>query len=894
MFIKKRRNKIFLYGILFLLIATVLSVNKKNTRIFFLNYIESLISYNLGFSSINNLIDDGKLSVDNKSVDVLNIGDGHKIKALAKNLTKIISYQNNKESLSNLPRINIIINFKNYRKILNDRSDAIKNNYLSSPTYVRGTLEHNGKKYKANIRLKGDLSDHWYAETRMSLRVKLKKGDSILGFRKFNISKLKSRQHPYDESFQIMAKKIGNISSNHKLSHVTVNGRSYGLMLIEEVVSKELIEKQKRRDSMIFRFSDDRSWKFPMKFNDRNAVYFYKWYRLSDPKYFTRIYNEKKYLNSRTNRNVKTYVLEKNINQPIILLDKERYIKNFILAFIWNNFHIMNDINHKAYWNPFTLLLEPVTFDQAPFVLINQPVEIFLANVKKELSHHYAESLSSINNMDELNTYINDVIKHFDSIDKILNKNNKYFPLDLKKSSLVLKQNIDFLITNKERIFEWCKSLSGHKYYRFNESDYKKLLTKNVYKKNQLEQYVHTRHYENGKLLFFNLLPEEIVVNNILVDGKKTKYKNIIIPGHNEIDYKPFVLNSDLTGIYDNTISIESQYKNNEKIIDRVGVTLASDIKNPLNRKSLYKENYFEKINKKDFLIKKGNWDIKKPLILEGNLIIREDTQLNFSKNSYLIVIGSVKFEGSQDKPIIFQGKDRQWGGIYILSKDELKSTLKNVLVKNISGINDGILNLESGITIYKGDIRIDNLKIENSKTEDAMNIVSSKVDISKLFIDTAVSDALDCDFCTGIIKRSKFYNIFGDAVDFSGSNVSLNNITIQKVKDKGLSVGENSEVFISDSSMRNIGIGIASKDGSKTIAENTTIDDYKLYAGMTYIKKSFYYNYLTSLKINRVKNKKKNAYKSQEGTFLSVNGAVIEKSKIDVKKMYKSEIMKK
>ncbi len=82
---------------------------------------------------------------------------------------------------------------------------------------------------------------------------------------------------------------------------------------------------------------------------------------------------------------LKTYVLEKNINQPIILLDKERYIKNFILAFIWNNFHIMDDINHKAYWNPFTLLLEPVTFDQAPFVLINQPVEIFLADVKKAI-----------------------------------------------------------------------------------------------------------------------------------------------------------------------------------------------------------------------------------------------------------------------------------------------------------------------------------------------------------------------------------------------------------------------------------------------------------------------------------------------------------------------------
>ena len=55
--------------------------------------------------------------------------------------------------------------------------------------------------------------------------------------------------------------------------------------------------------------------------------------------------------------------------------------------------------------------------ESIPFVLINQPVEIFLADVKKELSHHYAESLSSINNMDELNIYINEVIKHFDRME---------------------------------------------------------------------------------------------------------------------------------------------------------------------------------------------------------------------------------------------------------------------------------------------------------------------------------------------------------------------------------------------------------------------------------------------------------------------------------------------
>ena len=54
------------------------------------------------------------------------------------------------------------------------------------------------------------------------------------------------------------------------------------------------------------------------------------------------------------------------------------------------------------------------------------------------------------------------------------------------------------------------------------------------------------------------------------------------------------------------------------------------------------------------------------------------------------------------------------------------------------------------------------------------------------------------------------------------------------------------------------------------------------------------YNNNLTSLKHSGVKNIKKNSYKSQNGTNLSVNGVIIENSKIDVNKMYKSEIMRK
>ena len=484
MYIKKKIHKIYIYVLLIIALTTLISFDKKIVRIFFLNHIENFMTYDLGFSSINNLIDDGELFANSDGIDVLNINDTDKIKALIKNSKKIINYQITKDKSSSLPSINIKINFKNYKKILEDRSNAIKNNFLSNAEYVSGVLVYDDKEYSAEIRLKGDLSDHWYPETRMSLRIKLKKNDSILGFRKFNISKPKSRHFPYDATFQSIVKKIGNMSSNQKLAKITLNGKPYGTMLIEEVASKELIEKQNRKDSMIFRFSDDRTWKYPMRSLDVSSTYLYKWYRLSDPKYFVRVYNEKKYLNSETNRKVKTYVLENNINQPNILLDKEKYIKNFILAFIWNNFHIINDINHKAYWNPFTLLLEPVSFDQAPFLIINQQIDDHLNFIKDDLTNHYAESLYSIESIDELDIYIKEVVDKLDDIERVLNKNHKYFPLDLKKSSAALKNNIEFIYKNKLKIYDWCKSLSGHKYDRYSKQKYhlskKKIFTKKI------------------------------------------------------------------------------------------------------------------------------------------------------------------------------------------------------------------------------------------------------------------------------------------------------------------------------------------------------------------------------------------------------------------------------
>jgi hypothetical protein len=61
---------------------------------------------------------------------------------------------------------------------------------------VPATIVYKNKKYRSDVRLKGDLSNHWGVNKQWSLKVKLKDGKSINGMKEFSITKLIERRFP--------------------------------------------------------------------------------------------------------------------------------------------------------------------------------------------------------------------------------------------------------------------------------------------------------------------------------------------------------------------------------------------------------------------------------------------------------------------------------------------------------------------------------------------------------------------------------------------------------------------------------------------------------------------------------------------------------------------------
>ena len=100
-------------------------------------------------------------------------------------------------------------------------------------------------------------------------------------------------------------------------------------------------------------------------------------------------------------------------------------------------------------------------------------------------------------------------------------------------------------------------------------------------------------------------------------------------------------------------------------------------------------------------------------------------------------------------------------------------------------------------------------------------------------------SDGFDGDFVNGTVKRCEFINIKGDGVDFSGSSVSVENTIFYNIEDKAISVGEASNVKISDSNVNIANFGIVSKDLSNAHCVDTLIKNTRIAGVSCYQKKN-------------------------------------------------------
>ncbi len=347
-------------------LAILINFLRSNKKVFTEDLQEDLTILIPGISSVEGLSNhrsdvDGSVPASDAFKDLFN----YIIKLPFMNNTKLIESKN---SINNLPKFYINIPYDNYDLILKDRLLAIKKGFLYKPKWVKGTISNKKKFAKSNFRLKGDLSDHWYSNKRLSFKVKLNKNyGTFNGMNNFYLHKLRSRTYPFSYIFQELISNFGFYSVEHKLANVTVNNSYWGLMDMQDTFGTTLMAKNKLRESLIVKFSDDYYWKNYLRSNDNPLPR--KEYWLSHPRIFMDSVStpySKLIGQELLQFNYIANILKKEGYQDLLFNQRMLSEAEEILA-VWGNFHSAGLNNIYFYFNPFTLKLEPIMTDQGRF-----------------------------------------------------------------------------------------------------------------------------------------------------------------------------------------------------------------------------------------------------------------------------------------------------------------------------------------------------------------------------------------------------------------------------------------------------------------------------------------------------------------------------------------------
>ena len=136
-------------------------------------------------------------------------------------------------------------------------------------------------------------------------------------------------------------------------------------------------------------------------------------------------------------------------------------------------------------------------------------------------------------------------------VDDLLNEFLKIFPLDMVKSNDIIQSNISKIFKSSRETLSYVGAIeNADEVFDEISPGQAKLLPRHL----------EIRHYADGEIQIFNLLPKEVYLDDIIVSGRSRLNGPIIIPGFQLGDYEPYIIHSDIKGIRDEQIEVFTSF----------------------------------------------------------------------------------------------------------------------------------------------------------------------------------------------------------------------------------------------------------------------------------------------------------------------------------------------
>lgn len=800
-------------------------------------------------------------------------------------------------------RIHIDIGFKRMQRLREKRDEALRLGVLmnSDGDFVSASIRHGERVVPVRIRLKGDWTDH-LAGDKWSLRVHVRKGDQILGMRRFSIQNPATRGYQAEPILFAHLRREGVLAPRYSFVQVAINGKDIGLMALEEHCSKELLESQQRPEGVILHFDEEVFWRSRAS-NGTFGPYGNPWVSTIRPFGPSQIAESPRLA---AQLELGTGLLRGFLAGALpaaSVFDVELAARFLALAETWNTRHLLAWHNLRFYLNPITARLEPVGFDASLQSLdLDRGLVSRLEPVTSRLLDDPELRLAFVHNLARIASEMADgsLAAWVAEVERpLLRILHREFPLRAPLDLAPLAARAATLAKITPENFAHFEPYLG---------------SPELEHPHPLRAYVYPSG-EGAVLELVNSLPVPVTVTllrSVAGDGSSAiplavePAPPLILPPTPFLG-RPEPVRLELPRGNDSALRIEG-----EAAIaghEAIASFRAEPYAPPRARPPIPPASADELVARHSFLAwdpstrtlhaAPGRWDVEGSLVLpEGaGLELPAGTTLCFGRGEALIASGPLRFAGLADHPIVLEGchaagGDGTWAGIVVLRSDE-PVAWAHTRIRNTTGVDRDGWSLTGGVTLRASEVAIADSRFEGSRAEDALNLILSRFRLENVDFADTESDAIDSDFADGTIRGGRFARIGGDGIDVSGARVEIDGVRLEGVRDKAISVGEGSEVTARTLDVERVGTAAASKDRSRLLIESSRISQASFAGVMAYTKKPEF-GPSEAIVRNVAMHAVARPAIAQTGSRLLVDGHEVEGEEIDVDQLYETGAMRK
>ena len=806
---------------------------------------------------------------------------------------------------NDLPTLYLDIGFEEYQAMARQRDEALQKGILvlDDDDWMRARIRFQGETIPARIRLKGDWLDH-LGENKWSFRVKTRNDATLLGMSSFSVQSPATRPFLNEWLYLEDLRRTDVLAPRYSFVNVVVNGDDWGIYALEESFSKELLELQGRREGVIVRFDESLFWRRRASLGGREKG----WKFYADPiattfeaPAFAEVdeFNTTKVQSDPVLREQSATALgllrgfQRNQLSPSQVFDAELMGRYLAHTNLWGARHGLTWHNERYYYNPLTSQLEPIGYDAIPL----EPETVQFVDLAQyddlAIMQSYAQEVMQISQPEYLErlqaTYANEFERYHAALVQ------EFRPEQLEAPWGILAERQAMLVSALH------PPQTVHA-YQINDG---LGTTLDIEVANLLRYAVTLQKVQIGEQAV-NVQPDWIAESDhglLHREAEPTvvlrrapedmpQYVTLHIPTNTVYELLPVG-----TLFYSNTLQIVTNlYGVDDQIVVDVQRDYPAVLSAPVPpvqpslEEALKQYPFLALSDQPGFLeLKPGSWSVKSDLVLPDGfgLWVTQSVTLTFDRKALFFSNGPLLLRGPDEGGIYFGPKDDYWAGLIVLQAGtDVASTLHNVEIRATAGISRDGWVTTGGVTFYESPVVLSNCRLLDSIAEDAINVVRSEFEFIRTEFGHTASDAFDGDFVQGRIERCAFHDVQGDGIDVGGSEITVQDINLLRVYDKGISAGESSTVDAKNVRARDVGIAIASKDMSRVTAQEVYIARAWI-AGLAAFSKKVEYGPAGIQSSHVVFEDESFKALVQTGSSVTIDGETVATTEFDVDELY-------